>query len=171
MASFGVKALDETTWPDFAQLVERHNGVWGGCWCMSFHPEGVGSRQECGAEPGREGASGPRRPGTRRPRVRRHHMRGLVPVRLAGRAATHQKTAGLSRGSHSASGLADHVLLCRQGLPRPGGRIRSAEGCIGGDRPSRRRHGGKLSRRGGGPIGIGVLPLQRDGLAVRAARL
>jgi hypothetical protein len=37
-----VKALDEPSWPDFAQLVERHNGVWGGCWCMSFHPEGVG---------------------------------------------------------------------------------------------------------------------------------
>ena len=41
MAGFGVKPLDETTWPDFAGLVERHNGVWGGCWCMSFHPEGV----------------------------------------------------------------------------------------------------------------------------------
>ncbi|HEX6353083.1 GNAT family N-acetyltransferase [Actinophytocola sp.] len=32
--------LDETTWPDFAELVERHNGVFGGCWCMSFHAEG-----------------------------------------------------------------------------------------------------------------------------------
>ena len=37
-----VKPLDETTWPDFARLVEKHNGVWGGCWCMGFHPEGVG---------------------------------------------------------------------------------------------------------------------------------
>jgi ribosomal protein S18 acetylase RimI-like enzyme len=37
-----VTALDEATWPDFAALVERHNGVWGGCWCMAFHPEGVG---------------------------------------------------------------------------------------------------------------------------------
>jgi GNAT superfamily N-acetyltransferase len=36
------KPLDETTWPDFADLVERHNGVWGGCWCMGFHAEGVG---------------------------------------------------------------------------------------------------------------------------------
>jgi ribosomal protein S18 acetylase RimI-like enzyme len=36
------RALDETTWPDFAALVERHNGVWGGCWCMAFHAEGVG---------------------------------------------------------------------------------------------------------------------------------
>ena len=42
MAGFTVKPLDETTWPDFARLVERHNGVWGGCWCMSFHPEGIG---------------------------------------------------------------------------------------------------------------------------------
>jgi hypothetical protein len=30
MPSFGVKPLDQTTWPDFAQLVERHRGVWGG---------------------------------------------------------------------------------------------------------------------------------------------
>jgi GNAT superfamily N-acetyltransferase len=36
------RPLDETTWPDFAALVERHNGVWGGCWCMGFHEEGVG---------------------------------------------------------------------------------------------------------------------------------
>ena len=36
-----VKALDESTWPAFAGLVERNNGVFGGCWCMGFHPEGV----------------------------------------------------------------------------------------------------------------------------------
>jgi ribosomal protein S18 acetylase RimI-like enzyme len=36
------RALDASTWSDFAQLVERHNGVWGGCWCMGFHAEGVG---------------------------------------------------------------------------------------------------------------------------------
>jgi GNAT superfamily N-acetyltransferase len=41
MAGFCVKPLDETTWPHFAQMVEKHNGVWGGCWCMAFHPEGV----------------------------------------------------------------------------------------------------------------------------------
>ena len=27
---------------DFARLVEAHNGVWGGCWCMGFHPKGEG---------------------------------------------------------------------------------------------------------------------------------
>ncbi len=42
MPDFAVKPLRPSTWPDFAALVERHNGVWGGCWCMAFHPEGVG---------------------------------------------------------------------------------------------------------------------------------
>jgi GNAT superfamily N-acetyltransferase len=39
---YTVKALDESTWESFAALVERNNGVFGGCWCMGFHPEGVG---------------------------------------------------------------------------------------------------------------------------------
>ena len=39
---YTVRALDESTWPAFAALVERNNGVFGGCWCMGFHPEGVG---------------------------------------------------------------------------------------------------------------------------------
>src|SRR3954447_10793612 len=37
-----VRPLDESTWPAFAALVERNNGIFGGCWCMGFHPEGVG---------------------------------------------------------------------------------------------------------------------------------
>jgi hypothetical protein len=32
-----VRPLDVATWPAFARLVEAHNGVWGGCWCMGFH--------------------------------------------------------------------------------------------------------------------------------------
>lgn len=32
-----VRALDSETWPAFAALAERHNGVWGGCWCTWFH--------------------------------------------------------------------------------------------------------------------------------------
>jgi GNAT superfamily N-acetyltransferase len=38
---FTTKALSPETWPDFAALVEDHNGVWGGCWCLSFHAEGA----------------------------------------------------------------------------------------------------------------------------------
>lgn len=37
---FAVKALDVATWDDFAGLAARHNGVWGGCWCMGFHGRG-----------------------------------------------------------------------------------------------------------------------------------
>jgi len=39
---YSVTALDESTWDAFAALVERNNGVFGGCWCMGFHGEGVG---------------------------------------------------------------------------------------------------------------------------------
>ena len=42
MPYYSTRPLDAATWPDFARLVEAHNGVWGGCWCMAFHPEGVG---------------------------------------------------------------------------------------------------------------------------------
>jgi GNAT superfamily N-acetyltransferase len=34
-----VKALDESTWAAFAALVERNGGIFGGCWCMGFHPK------------------------------------------------------------------------------------------------------------------------------------
>jgi hypothetical protein len=36
---YTVKALDASTWAAFAALVERNNGIFGGCWCMGFHPE------------------------------------------------------------------------------------------------------------------------------------
>jgi len=37
MGDFAVKALDADTWDAFARLAERHNGVFGGCWCTYFH--------------------------------------------------------------------------------------------------------------------------------------
>lgn len=42
MSALVTKPLTTSTWPDFAALVESNNGVWGGCWCMGFHSEGVG---------------------------------------------------------------------------------------------------------------------------------
>jgi hypothetical protein len=41
MPTYDVRDLDPTTWPDFVRLVEANNGVWGGCWCMGFHVEGL----------------------------------------------------------------------------------------------------------------------------------
>lgn len=31
------KPLTPDTWPAFARLVEKHNGIFGGCWCIAFH--------------------------------------------------------------------------------------------------------------------------------------
>ena len=42
VSSYVTRALSPDTWEDFAHLVVANNGVWGGCWCMGFHPEGVG---------------------------------------------------------------------------------------------------------------------------------
>src|SRR4051812_32762789 len=37
MSDYTVKPLTSDTWDAFARLVERHNGVFGGCWCTWFH--------------------------------------------------------------------------------------------------------------------------------------
>jgi GNAT superfamily N-acetyltransferase len=34
---YRVEPLGPRTWDAFADLAERHNGVWGGCWCTWFH--------------------------------------------------------------------------------------------------------------------------------------
>lgn len=31
-----VRPLAADTWDAFAGLVERHNGIFGGCWCIYF---------------------------------------------------------------------------------------------------------------------------------------
>lgn len=39
---FTVRALDPETWSAFAALVDANGGIFGGCWCMGFHPDGGG---------------------------------------------------------------------------------------------------------------------------------
>ena len=34
---FEIRELDRATWPDFVRIMEKHDGVWGGCWCVEFH--------------------------------------------------------------------------------------------------------------------------------------
>ncbi|ROS30766.1 GNAT family N-acetyltransferase [Cellulomonas sp. PhB150] len=47
---FRIEPLSPTTWEAFAALAERHNGVWGGCWCTYFHlyPDPTQERRELG---------------------------------------------------------------------------------------------------------------------------
>jgi GNAT superfamily N-acetyltransferase len=37
--SYTTQPLNAATWDAFAELVERNNGVFGGCWCIGYHPE------------------------------------------------------------------------------------------------------------------------------------
>ena len=37
MTEYTVQALRPDTWDAFARMAERHNGVFGGCWCTYFH--------------------------------------------------------------------------------------------------------------------------------------
>ncbi|HUJ07105.1 MAG TPA: GNAT family N-acetyltransferase [Streptosporangiaceae bacterium] len=36
---YTTRPLDASTWAAFAELVERNNGIFGGCWCIAYHLE------------------------------------------------------------------------------------------------------------------------------------
>jgi len=36
---YTIRPLDASAWAAFAELVERNNGIFGGCWCMGYHRE------------------------------------------------------------------------------------------------------------------------------------
>lgn len=44
-----IRPLTLQTWPLFEALVDRHGGIFGGCWCVNFHAD------RAGREPGAEG--------------------------------------------------------------------------------------------------------------------
>jgi GNAT superfamily N-acetyltransferase len=48
-AELTVRPLGPDTWPAYAALIERHNGVWGGCWCTWFHTMSSEKAREAGA--------------------------------------------------------------------------------------------------------------------------
>lgn len=41
VTTLSTRPLDRESWADFVRLVEANGGVWGGCWCMGYHPEGL----------------------------------------------------------------------------------------------------------------------------------
>jgi ribosomal protein S18 acetylase RimI-like enzyme len=45
---YTIRPLDASSWDAFAELVDRNNGVFGGCWCIGYHLEphtGISHRQ------------------------------------------------------------------------------------------------------------------------------
>src|SRR5215207_9262043 len=55
---YSTQPLTPETWSDFGALVEANNGVWGGCWCMGFHPEGLDRENASTATPSGPTSSG-----------------------------------------------------------------------------------------------------------------
>jgi GNAT superfamily N-acetyltransferase len=39
MSDTGIEELTADTWPLFAEFFERQGGLFGGCWCVFFHPD------------------------------------------------------------------------------------------------------------------------------------
>jgi GNAT superfamily N-acetyltransferase len=37
--AYTIRPLDTSTWDSFAELGERNNGIFGGCWCIAYHLE------------------------------------------------------------------------------------------------------------------------------------
>ena len=37
--SYTIRPLDASTWAAFAEPVGRNNEIFGGCWCIGYHPE------------------------------------------------------------------------------------------------------------------------------------
>ena len=62
---YQTRLLTPETWDDFAGLVEANNGVWGGCWCMGFHPEGAGRVHTPAGNRAAKRPTPPRAPSTR----------------------------------------------------------------------------------------------------------
>jgi GNAT superfamily N-acetyltransferase len=42
--AYTTRPLDASTWDAFAELMDRNNGVFGGCWCVGFHDPERGLR-------------------------------------------------------------------------------------------------------------------------------
>ena len=38
-SEYRIAPLDANTWDAFAVMTEKHNGIFGGCWCTAFHPK------------------------------------------------------------------------------------------------------------------------------------
>jgi hypothetical protein len=121
-SGYTIQALDESSWDAFARLVEANNGVFGGCWCMGFHPDD-----------------------SREPALNRERKLARVRTGRAHAALVFDgddcvgwcqfgapdevpkiKPGGLREEPHDVAGLADRLQLRRQGASAHGRRLGGA---------------------------------------------
>ena len=165
---YATRQLDASTWDAFAELVERNNGVYGGCWCIGYHPEcaerGINYRE------------------AKEDRVRTGRAHAALVIDEDGAAqgwcqyGSPEEVPGIKHRREydkDPPPLPDWRITCifvdkrhrGQGIARAG--LEGALDQIARRRWPRRGHpqGHRRSR------GTGPLPLQRDGRALRAVRL
>ena len=154
--TFTTRMLTPETWDDFAALVEASNGVWGGCWCMGFHPEGVSAGRT------REGNREAKRRHVTRRTVRQvlvydgDRCVGWCQFGSQAELPNIKNRGAYDRGAERSAGLADWLRLHQREGPRQGRRRRCGRGGARGDQAGRRRR-----RRGLSEEQTGQRPPQR----------
>jgi hypothetical protein len=168
MIEYTLKPLGLDTWDAYARLIERHNGIWGGCWRTWFHrsvtekrenTEGNCALKERLVKEGKAHAAlvfdddvavgwcqyGP--PGEL-PNI--HHRK--------------EYEAGLSK-------LPDYLHFRGQGVPAQRGVRGCTARCAEANRRGRRWCRGGVSTRPQREESLGLIPLQRHSEALRTGWL
>ena len=163
-SGYTIKALDESSWDAFARLVEANNGVFGGCWCMGFHPDDS------------------REPALNRERKLARVRAGTAHAALVfdgddclgwcqfGAPDEVPKIKNRAAYEKSLTTLPDWRIACNfvgKGHRRKGVATAALVGALESDRTSRRRQRRGLSRSRG--FGSCRLPLQRRPVDLRKA--
>lgn len=96
---------------------------------------------------------------------------GVVPVLQPRGTLKHQAQPRIREGRAATPGLADHLLLRRQGTSRPGLSKGGAGGCRRSDRSLRRQAGRGHPRGDHRPRGAGAFLVQRNRRTLRGVRI
>ena len=166
---YTIKALDESTWDAFAALVERNNGVFGGCWCIGFHPEG--GDKETTPELNRERKLERVRAGTAHAALvfDGDDCVGWCQFGAPDEVPRIKSRAAYEKGVTTSP---DWRIACNfvgKGHRRQGVATAALAGALDLIARPRRRH--RRGLPGGRRLGARRLPLQRRALDLRAARL
>ena len=168
---YTIKALSPDTWDAFADLAERHNGVWNGCWCTWFIT--TYAEKDHTADGNRALKKRRVEEGTNHAALVFDGDRAVAwceygtPEELPNIYHRKEYEEGLTR-------LPDYRLTCffvDKELPPQGRRRRRPPRCPRPDRRRRRRHRRGLPPGHSRQEDLGVLPLQRHSADVRGRRV